>query len=228
MVNHVDAASAASLLIACLADVRPAETPRAVEVYSGLKPRNKGGFGKSFPTLDFVAKSDTFGQAIESLLLLAPRFKQEALTILLALFDEVPPEDLLSLEFFELTITLQRPVPYVRMTVSAINDSGLCSHKFSQEWTVDSEKLRAGYYKPESRARTDLRTESTITHKTIFRLGDLLAADSTKEHDDEEASRTAGSAQPESRADATAARQGGSREPRSYGYRDSGLRLTEG
>jgi hypothetical protein len=99
MVNHVDAASAASLLIACLADVRPAETPRAVEVYSGLKPRSKGGFGKSFPTLDFVAKSDTFGQAIESLLLLAPRFKQEALTILLALFDEVPPEDLLSLEF---------------------------------------------------------------------------------------------------------------------------------
>jgi hypothetical protein len=228
VISHVEAKSAASLLIACMSGAQPSDTPRAVEVYSGLRPRRKTGFGYGFPSMEFVAKADTFGQALETLLLLGPRLKREAMALLLLLFDVVPPEQLLSLEFFEVEITLQKPVPYARMTLRAANEQGFYTDTLEQEWTVDSDRLTAGYYAPEIKARSDMRTETSINHKAIFRLGDLLAADRTKEHDDEEASRVERTPQPEGRGHAGADHEGGERKPGgSYGYRESGLRLTQ-
>jgi hypothetical protein len=227
VLSQVEAKSAANLLIGCMSGVQPADTPRAVEVFSGLRPLRKGGFKQGFPTLGFVAKADTFGQALEQLLLLGPRLKREALVLLTVLFDRVPTEQLLDLRFFEIELLLQRqPAPYAKLTLEAVNEQGLYTHCFSQEWVTDSAKFMSGFYKPEMAAQTDLRTQTSITHRSIFRIGDLLAADSTEEQTDE-ASRIERKAGLQGQRHAGTTDQGGSREPRSYGYGESGLRLPQ-
>jgi hypothetical protein len=223
--SQVEAKTAANLLIACLSGVQPADTPRAVEVFTGLRPLRKGGFGQGFSVLNYIAKADTLGQALEELLLLGTRLKVEVAVMLAQLFDKIPIEQAFDLRFFEIELLLQRqPAPYVKLTLECVNEHGLYSHQFSQEWICDSSKLMAGYYKRESAARTDLKVQNSISHRSIFRLADLLATDSTKETSDETA-RTAGEACPEGRGHAADAAEGGTGKPRSIGWRESGLRL---
>ncbi|MBB3018609.1 hypothetical protein FHR70_001663 [Microvirga lupini] len=226
--SNVSAKSATSLLIACLSGVQPADTPRAVEVFTGLRPLRKGGFGQGIAALELIAKADTFGQALQELLWLGPHLKREAMTLLALIFDKVPADQLLDLRFFEIELLLQRqPAPYAKLSLEAVNENGVYTHCFSQEWICDSSKLMSGFYAPEMKAQTDLKTQTSISHRSIFRIGDLLAADSTEEQSHDEVARTEGKAVEEDRRHAAAAAHGRERKPGSQHHRGVNIRLPQ-
>lgn len=186
--EHVGPASAANLLLATMVDCGPTEAVRALEVYRGLRPKRRGGFGQGFLPLHAVAEAPTFGEALTKLIEVGPRLKLEAMAVLSVLFDRMPLDQLLSLEFFTLEISVSKPVPFASMRLTALNEVGLPKTQWSNEWLVDSQRFMAGGYAPEMQAaRADRRTETTITHKTIFKLADLIAApDDTDDTDDTE------------------------------------------
>jgi hypothetical protein len=188
--EHVDARSAAALLLAAMTDAGPAGAVRTLEVYRGLKAKRRGGFGRGFPSLQAVADAPTFGEAISTLIAVAPKLRAEAVQFLMLAFDTVPPEQVLDLQAFELTITVSKPVPFARMQLTVVNAHGLHQTTWSCEWILDGERLMANGYSPEMQAaRADRRTETTVTHKTIFKLSDLLI-EASDEPDDEDNSFT--------------------------------------
>jgi hypothetical protein len=229
--SQVTAKSAANLLIACLSGVQPVEAPRLVEVISGLRPLRRGGIGRGyFPTLELASHCETFGAALTLLLEQAPCCKVQASACLLLMFGKIDPSQMIKGDIdllFSLEIMVQRrPAPYACMTLRSPNGVGIEVTDFTVEWTVNSEKLMSGYYAPELKAQRGLRTQTSITHREIFRFGDLLAADSTEEKTHETA-RVEREAVEEDRGHAADPAEGGTGKPRSIGYGESGLRLSQ-
>ena len=198
---------ASVILLALMFDIPATKLSRAIQVLQSLKPRRVGGIGQAyFGPVGKSASAETFGDALTVLIAEAPILKAMAMDFLLLAFGRDPMaciEDL-----FSLSLTVQlRPAPYARLVLSTTTERGVRKDEFICEWTADSELLAAGFYAPELRERGDLTTESTITHKTIFRFGDLLAADSTEENGHAESSRVEGDPQPEGRGNARSAQK---------------------
>jgi len=172
----VDDIQAANLLIACMTCDQPSAAPRALEVYRGLKNKFRGGFGKGLPSLELVARCETFGQAMSTLIAVAPNLKAEAIRVLATLYDIHSPERLLALDAVVIEVTVSRPVPHAQLSLKIANEVGIPTEMFSAEWVLDSERLIGGGYGPELQAgQADRRTTTTITHRTIFKLADLIA-----------------------------------------------------
>lgn len=183
----VDCSQAAKLLLAAMSGEPPSGCARAVEVYGSLKRKHRGGFGNAFPSLHVVAKAETFGEAMERLFEHSLKLRAEAVLGLMLLFDKVPPETLLDLDLFTVEVTLQRPVPHASITLRAVDERGLYHTEFTAEWIADASLLSEGFYGREAApARADRRTSTTITHRTVFRLGDVLAelADDTEQSEE--------------------------------------------
>jgi hypothetical protein len=226
--SHVSSKSAANLLLALMSGAQPADTPKAVAAYGSLKPMRCSLPHKAcFRSIQEVAEAETLTGALVVLIERAPALKRAATTLLAMAYNNLGPEDLTERSIdllFSVELTISRPAPNATLTLRSPNDLGLEVTEFEHQWVMDAKLMQQGFYADQFKAATDLRTQTTITHRSIFRIGDLLAADSTEEHDDE-TTRIEGEASPESRGDAGDARQGGSGKPRSIGYRESGLRL---
>lgn len=177
----VDARGAATLLLASMLDGAPQDLPRAIQVLMGLRPRREGGFGFAFfAPISKAAEAATFGDALSMLIEEAPTLKGLALDLLMLAFGHVGPhcltEDAIDLLFsIELTVQ-QRPAPHASLTLRTPKEQGGEKTEFRCEWVIDGDLLARGFYDPELRKRSDLRTTATISHKTLFKIGSLIAA----------------------------------------------------
>ncbi|WP_147022837.1 hypothetical protein [Microvirga aerophila] len=174
--NAVDSFMAANFLIAALSDAGPAACPRAVEVYRSLRPRRSGGAGRTVPGLHAVASCATFGEAVEALIERGPQIKADVLRVLGLVYPDVPKDRSLELGAVQIELSVQRPIPYARLSMKVANEVGLHIEEFSAEWTVDMSLVDAGFYRPEMiAAQADKRSVSTIGHRAIFELSELIA-----------------------------------------------------
>jgi hypothetical protein len=228
--SEMTAEGAVNLLLAVMTGAPPSDAASAVEVYRSLRPMRCSLPHKAvFHAIGQAVEAPTFGEALAVLVERAPALKRAATTMLALAYGKLPPEQLTegSLDLlFSLELTISRPVPHARLTLRSPNDLGFEVIEFEHQWVMDVNLMNADFYAEQFKEQRDMRTETTINHKVLFRLGDLLRADDTEEQDDAETSRVERDPQPEGGGDAEPAAEGGTGKPRSIGWRESGLRLS--
>jgi hypothetical protein len=182
---------AAVVLLALMLDTPVKNLPRAIEVLMSLRPLRRGGFGQAyFGPIGRAADAETFGDALATLISGAPTLKAMALDLLTVAIGHVAPSRLVEQSvdmLFSLELTIQqRPAPHASLVLRSPNERGMETTDFRCEWVTDGNLIASGFYDPEIRAHGDLRTQVTVSHKTLFKIGSLIAApadDDEKEHE---------------------------------------------
>lgn len=173
--NPVTPGSAATMLLASLTGAPPSKAARAVEVYGTLKPKRKGGFGAYVPVLSAAAACDDFLGALAVLIACGSRLKDDILKVVRRMFPDVPEAHLLELSAITIEVSVTWPMPSARLVMKAVDDQGVPREEFVAEWIIDARRMMAGKYREEIvAASADKAGVSTITHKSIFALSELI------------------------------------------------------